>query len=343
MYLRRRIRFRHTIAESWIVLVVVAAWSLAIVCFHEIYGYTWLVMPVLPVTLIGIAVSLYLGFKSVSAYNRWWEARKALGGIGAKSREWAMQVQSLIHDDDGRMPRDTEKELIYRHLGWLYSVAYMLRKTSRLKVSERTRLFEHRRVGHDIPTMHESPESYGRFLDPEEFSAAQKFRNPATYLVRRQAASLRDLVTSGYLDSLRHYEMVALLAQLDYLHGTCERIKHTPFPRQIAHFGTVFTWLFIILLPVAFLDVFEGEAGKHDFSTILTHEFVFSLVPFAMLISWIFFMIEKISDSSEDPFEGGVNDVPLSALLRISEIDLRQALGEEEIPQPLEAVDEVLY
>jgi putative membrane protein len=324
-------------------LVLVGAWSFAIVCLHEIYGQTWLVMPVLPVTLIGIAVSLYLGFKSVSAYNRWWEARTALGRIGAKSREWVIQVQSSIYNDSGNVPRDAEKELIYRHLGWLYSVAYMLRRTSRLRVSERTRLFEHRRVGHDVPTMHESPESYGRFLDPGEFATAQKFRNPAAYLIRRQAASLRDLATSGYLDSVRHNEMALLLAQLDYTHGTCERIKHTPFPRQIAHFGTVFTWLFIIMLPVAFLDVFEGEAGKYDFSTIVSHEFVFSLIPFAMLISWIFFMIEKIGDSSEDPFEGGVNDVPLSALLRISEIDLKQALGEEEVPQPLEAVDEVLY
>lgn len=43
-------------------------------------------MPVLPVTLIGIAVSLYVGFKSVTAYNRWWKARTALGGLVTISR-----------------------------------------------------------------------------------------------------------------------------------------------------------------------------------------------------------------------------------------------------------------
>ena len=43
---------------------------------------------------------------------------------------------------------------------------------------------------------------------------------------------------------------------------------------------------------------------------------MFTLVPFAMLISWVFHMMERVSDSSEDPFEGGVNDIPVSAMCR---------------------------
>ncbi len=343
MYVRRSIRIRYMIEESWVVLAFVAVWSFIVVYAHEVLGYTWIVMPVLPVTLIGIAVSLYLGFKSVSAYNRWWEARIALGGISAKSREWALQVQSLIFNDTDTAPAHVVKELIYRHLAWVYAVAYMLRRTSRLKTSRRTRFFRHRRIDHDIPTMHQDPVSFGRFLGAGEYAAAQTYRNPATYLIRRQAETVRELARAGYLDSVRQYEMTALLTRLDSDHGTCERIKHTPFPRQIAYFGTVFTWLLIILLPLAFLDVFEHEAGSEKLSTILTHEFMFSLVPFAMLISWIFSMIEKVGDSSEDPFEGGVNDVPISTLCRLTEIDLKQALGETNIPPLLEPVDDVLY
>lgn len=343
MYARRSIRFKHIIGESWVLLVLVALWSFAVVCLHEIYGHTWIVMPVLPVTLIGIAVSLYLGFKSVSAYSRWWEARIAIGGINSKSREWLLQVQNLIYTDTDTVPAAVEKELIYRHLAWFNAVCYMLRRTSRLRSSAHTRIFRRRRIGHRVPLMHQHPECFGRFLNPEEYATAQTFRNPATYLIRKQAETVRELARSGYLDDVRQYEMTALLARLDNDHGICERIKHTPFPRQIAYFGTVFTWLFIFLLPLAFLDVFEGEAGRYDFSTILTHEFMFSLVPFAMLISWIFFMIEKIGDSSEDPFEGGVNDVPISAACRLTEIDLKQALRETDIPLPLEPVDDVLY
>ena len=343
MYVRRNIRINYMLKESWVVLAFAAVWSFIVVYVHEVLGYTWIVMPVLPVTLIGIAVSLYLGFKSVSAYSRWWEARTALGDIIAKSREWAIQVQSLIFTDTQTVPKETQQLLIYRHLAWFNAVCYVLRRSSRLRTSERTRLFQHRRIGHNIPTMHQDPTSFGRFLTPAEYAAAQTYRNPPAYLIRRQAETVRELARTGYLDSVRQYEMIALLARLDFDHGICERIKHTPFPRQIAYFGTVFTWLFIVLLPLAFLDVFESEAGTEHLSTILTHEFMFSLVPFAMLISWIFFMIEKVGDSSEDPFEGGVNDVPISALFRVTEIDLLQDLGETNIPSLLEPVDDVLY
>ena len=60
------------------------------------------------------------------------------------------------------------------------------------------------------------------------------------------------------------------------------------------------------------------ETDNHTlyFSTILSHRFMFTLVPFAMLISWVFHMMERVSDSSEDPFEGGVNDIPVSAMCR---------------------------
>ena len=135
----------------------------------------------------------------------------------------------------------------------------------------------------------------------------------------------------------------APLAELALAQGICERIKNTPLPRQIAHFGTVFTWIFVFLLPLAFLDVFEAEAKTHELSQLLTHEYMFTLVPFAMLIAWIFVMVEKIGDSTDDPFEGGANDVPLAAICRAIEIELREALGETDVPPPPAPVDDVLY
>jgi putative membrane protein len=125
--------------------------------------------------------------------------------------------------------------------------------------------------------------------------------------------------------------------------GACERIKNTPFPRQIANFGLVFTWIFIILLPLALVDAFERETALHHMGSLLAHEYMFTMVPFTVLISWIFFTMEKVSDSVEDPFEGGVTDVPISTLCRVIEIDLKQMAGSEDVPAPLEPVDGVLY
>jgi putative membrane protein len=71
MYVRRTISFRHLFNDSWRHIVLVAAWSLLVVYLHEIQGLTMISVPIVPVSTIGIAVSLYLGFKSTSAYGRW--------------------------------------------------------------------------------------------------------------------------------------------------------------------------------------------------------------------------------------------------------------------------------
>src|SRR5262249_54599245 len=96
MYVRRRIRLICFIADSWRSLAIVLAWSAVAVVLHEVLSLTMLAMPVLPVSVLGTAVTLYLGFKSKLAYERWWEARQAVGTLVSSSRTWAMQVNSLI-------------------------------------------------------------------------------------------------------------------------------------------------------------------------------------------------------------------------------------------------------
>ena len=65
-------------------------------------------------------------------------------------------------------------------------------------------------------------------------------------------------------------------------------------------------------------------------------------MPFAVLVSWVFITIELVVHISEDPFENQMNDVPMTALCRSIEIDLRQMLGETSIPPKLEPVNGVL-
>jgi len=191
--------------------------------------------------------------------------------------------------------------------------------------------------------MHQHAGAYHEFLEQEECSAAEKFHNPPYFLMLQQAKDLRNLADVGILNPVRHTAMIELLGRLTASYGACERIKFTPFPRQVTLFGRLFTWILVVMLPLAFLDVFEKEAILYDLGAYLTRGYVFALTPFAVLISWIFLMMEKVSESHEDPFEGGVNDVPLSAVLRLIEIDVKQALEHEDIPEPLQPVDDTLY
>jgi len=287
MYVRRNIRFKYVLVESWGLLLLIFAWSVTVVLLHEIVGFHWLVVPVLPVTLVGIAVSLFVGFKSASAYNRWWEARRAVEGIVIHSRDWLVHVRSYINcaDPEGW---EVAKKLLSRHLGWVFAVAHMLRSTSRLKASARPRLFNYR-WAHKAAAMHQDPQSYGRFLDPEEYSAAQTYKNPATYLLCQQADSIRELLMSGNLNNTQQVMLTRLLGTLAERQGMCERIKYTPFPRQIASFAAIFTWIFVLLLPLAFIDVFESAATRERLSHMLTDDIAFILLaPLAAAISWVF-------------------------------------------------------
>jgi putative membrane protein len=112
--------------------------------------------------------------------------------------------------------------------------------------------------------------------------------------------------------------------------GRSERIKNFPFPRQYASVALWNTMVFSALLPFGLLNAFSEVAG--DWRIWLT-------VPFNGLITWVFFLMEKIGDYSENPFEGTYNDVPITSIARAIEIDLREMLGEVEVPKPIAAVE----
>ena len=52
--------------------------------------------------------------------------------------------------------------------------------------------------------------------------------------------------------------------------------------------------------------------------------------------------MEKIGEITENPFEGGINDIPMAALSRTIEIDLRDMLDEPVLPEPVQVADNIL-
>ena len=66
------------------------------------------------------------------------------------------------------------------------------------------------------------------------------------------------------------------------------------------------------------------------------------VVPFSVLASWFLMTMELVGDYSENPFESLINDVPLSAMCRNIEIDLKDILGEKELPSRITAVSDTL-
>jgi putative membrane protein len=69
---------------------------------------------------------------------------------------------------------------------------------------------------------------------------------------------------------------------------------------------------------------------------------VWLAVPLSVVVTWVFTTLEKVGDATANPFEGSANDVPITAMSRGIEIDLRQLFGEPDVPPPLQPHNDIL-
>ncbi|MEZ4383807.1 MAG: bestrophin family ion channel [Nannocystaceae bacterium] len=342
MLVNRRFPPALLIIYTFRVMIVAAVWAAIVFALYAYADFHFLRQPFLPISTIGTAVAFYVGFKNNSAYERFWEGRKIWGGIVNTSRSWATSVLSYVAPgDDGPEAAALRRSLIYRQLAWTNALRMQLRKTSRFfdKPARSTR----RRLREHAATMRNDWDAELRpFLDADELAEVTPMVNPATHLLTRQGRALAALVDAKRLDLFHQIAMMEMITELYTLQGKCERIKGTPFPRQYAEYSRLFTRVFIFLVPFGLLDVFgtEAEQATGFFASLAP---AVPMIAASSLVSWVFSTMEGIGDSSEDPFERSMNDVPMNAISRTIERDLRQLLGESEIPDPERPAGYVLY
>lgn len=163
----------------------------------------------------------------------------------------------------------------------------------------------------------------------------------ATHLLKNQGLHLEKLFKQGRITEFDKLLFFRLLEEMYNQQGACERIKNTPFPRQYSYFGTVFAWIFVLLLPFGLLNAFDEEFLELSGSARLWMELAAILL--SVLLSWIFITMDKVGSSSEDPFEGRYNDVPMTSICRTIEIDLRDMLDEGSLPERIAPKKNILY
>ena len=337
MYVKRKIDTLIVLKFAWKSIIFFTLWSCLVVWGFHYFDHQGInaSIPFLPLSTIGIAVAFYIGFKNNSSYDRFWEARKIWGGIINYSRTWGNHVMTFISNHYADTNNEDEinaikKKLIYRHIAWVNALRLQLRRPSSfsIKISRSVKS-----LSGGTPERKHWDDEVGSFLEDKEYDFYTERVNAATQIIRRQGKALRILQEDKrYIDEFRFMEMMRIQEEFYNLQGKCERIKNTPFPRQYAYFSAVFTWMFILLLPFGLV----GEFAK------MGHSFAFLSIPFSVLISWIFYTMEAVGDTSEDPFENFINDVPMTALCRTIEIDLKDMLGEKDLPEKVTAVKGIL-
>jgi len=345
MYVNKRFKLINVIRFTgkqtfWLLL-----WSCIVFALHAVFHDNWVKIPWLPISVIGTAVAFYVGFKNNQAYDRLWEARKIWGAIVNSSRAWGSMVKAYLSNQFATQDYSSEElhslkaKLIHRHIAWLYSLrSQLLIPTSWEHINQggakgrRATEAQMKRFGVGLIDDHDTEALLKENLPPEEYDRLINYKNTATQIIDQQAQDLTKLRAMDVIDDFRHMELQNVLNDF-YIHqGKAERIKKFPLPRQYGNSSQIFIGIFLFLLPFGMLTEFHklGETAA------------WLAIPFTIIVGWVFIMMELVGDYSENPFEGLGNDIPMLALSRVIEIDLREMLGEENLPAPIAAVEGVL-
>ncbi|NDV44251.1 bestrophin family protein [Flagellimonas sediminis] len=163
----------------------------------------------------------------------------------------------------------------------------------------------------------------GGLVSELELKQLQSQKNVPLGILNFQIDPIRKQFDEGKLDGFSRLQLEGTLARLTASMGKCERIKNTVFPTTYRKGLHLAIYLFVIFLamsePLRLFVVLE----------------VFILV----IISMVFFFLEKAAFRLQDPFENQPTDTPVTSIARTIDINLRQLLDETGIPQPIESND----
>lgn len=312
---------------------LLAASAILVAALYQLCGWHWLALPWPVLAVLGTAASFIVGFKNAQTYNRTVEAQQIWTAITASSRYWGLISR------DFPASGNAASALILPHLAWLTAVRYQLRAPRVWESATRAANAEYRDKFFEVPE-HQIPlaQALERYLPPQAVADLVARGSVASALMRQQSRTLRDLFASQEIPVLHHTEMQKTLKDLIDQHARAERVKNFPYPRQYAIINSLLVWAFALLLPLGLVKEFAGLGAPgfmHGHTAWLA-------VPFSVLVAWMYVALDQVGESTENPFEGSANDVPITHICRGIENELRTMLGEPGLSPPAEPAGHIL-
>jgi ion channel-forming bestrophin family protein len=331
MHAGRRFTFKEVVLWTRRNIYILTVVSVIPTALYYFLNIRWIIVPWVVIALVGTAAAFIVGFKNTQTYARLWEARQIWGAIINTSRAWGILVKDTVRSDKAEI-----KTLIYRHLAWVTTLRFQMREPRNWENMTLKSNIEYSHL-YKIPERETTVEDeLKKFLSQDELNYILTKKNKATQIISLQSAHLKQLKESGKLSELDFISLEQLLVPLYDHQGRSERIKNFPYPRQFATINQMFIRLFVTLLPFGFLQ----EFGK--ISNDVGSWFIWITVPCSVTVGWVFYIMERVGEATENPFEGGANDVPISSISRTIEIDLKDMLDEKDLPPPLAPVNNIL-
>lgn len=135
-------------------------------------------------------------------------------------------------------------------------------------------------------------------------------------LLDKHSEQIKKWAETGVITEFRQIQLDTTLARLCDSMGKCERVKNTIFPRSYSVLVHTLIYTFAFILPF-------GLDDAHVIAEILM----------TIIIPVMFIAIEKTAIIMQDPFENTPVDTPMTALATTIEINIRQMIGDKNIPE----------
>jgi putative membrane protein len=258
------------------------------------------------VGVFSTALSIFLVFRFNESYERWWEARTLWGNLVNASRDFTRQVLTILGEQEVRAEG---RSLVYRQIAFVHALRIRLREG-------------------DSPEGVSQMQRELRRLLPEDAEQLLALGNIPNALLKRQSELLAGLLRGSTDDRILLARFDATFGRLHDVQGGCERIKTTAFPDAVSAITRVLVWGLVLLLLLATVGP-SGRGGP-----------VATIAVCVMAMGYIW--IDSMGRDLKDPFEGAPNDTPMTSLSITIERDLREMLGETDLPEPVKPVRGVL-
>ncbi|WP_254412328.1 bestrophin family protein [Dyadobacter diqingensis] len=228
MYVKEVFSIWRLLKGIWPGVLAVTAYAAIVFYLYQYHQWHFLVFPLSIISIVGTALSLLLGFRTNSAYDRWWEARKSWGAIVNDSRTLIRQSLAFIKTEPEEQ-KEIVQNITHLQIAWCYALCNSLRRDPVL-VSANLHLSEQ---------------------ELEFVSRHDNIPNAILFLIQQR---VNDAYDKGYLHPLFFQNIDDTLGRLCDAMGQCERIKNTIFPTQYSFFVHFIIFLFTLILPMGLID-----------------------------------------------------------------------------------------
>lgn len=152
-------------------------------------------------------------------------------------------------------------------------------------------------------------------LAPALAESFSQSKNPPEVILRAMERILIQALAEGRIQPIQFNLLEELVQKLAFTQAACERIQNTPIPFGYTLLLHRTAYTFCFLMPFCFANTL-GWATP----------FVTALAAYTL------FGLDALGNELEEPFAPIANALPINALTEIIDIELREALGESDLP-----------